>query len=372
MPSEEARAGATCKTKHWLEDIGLGRYADVFTENLIDLDVLPDLTEADLAGLGVPLGDRKRLLRAMASLVDATLVSNSATTHRTSDDPPRPAAAAERRQLTVMFCDMVGSTALSERFDPEDLRDMIADYRDICARVVEHYDGFVARYVGDGILVYFGYPKAHEDDAERAVRTGLEIVQAISSQSKASSGLLGNAPAVRIAIATGLVVVGDMISDGTEEHDSAVGETPNLAARLQALAPPNCVVIASSTQSLLKAKFEYVDLGSQALKGMSAPVQAWRVVRPNPVESRFAADAKLTPLVNRQEEIALLLMRWQQAKESDGQVVLLSAEPGLGKSRISRADCERAPRADVLSVLSLLYEHCVLPVCGAIQVDHGC
>jgi class 3 adenylate cyclase/predicted ATPase len=249
--------------------------------------------------------------------------------------------AAERRQVTIMFCDMVGSTELSEQFDPEDLREMIAAYRETCARAVKHYDGFVARYSGDGILVYFGYPTAHEDDAERAVLTGLEIVRTISTQPKNS--LLGDAPAVRIGIATGLVVVGDLIGESTEERYSAVGQTPNLASRLQALAPPNGVVIASSTWSLLRGRFEYDDLGAHVIKGISTPVQAWRVIRPRRVESRFAAtsDTRLTPLVNREEEIALLLGRWQQAKECDGQVVLLSGEPGIGKSRIVQEFHER-------------------------------
>jgi class 3 adenylate cyclase/predicted ATPase len=338
MPGEQPSAEIGSGLKHWLEGIGLGHYGDLFARHCIDLDVMPDLTESDLAELGLPLGDRKRLRRATVSLVGS--VNSSAGNSLTS---PRAAVGAERRQLTVMFCDMVGSTALSEQFDPEDLRDMIAAYRETCVRVLERYEGFVARYIGDGILVYFGYPNAHEDDAERAVRTGLEIVQAISTQSKKSLGLLTDAPAVRIGIATGLVVVGDLIGEGTEEHDSAVGETPNLAARLQGLAPPNGVVIASSTQSLLKAKFEYENLGSHALKGLSEPVEAWHVVRPSRVESRFAAaiDCKLTPLVNREEEIALLLMRWQEAKEGDGQVVLLSGEPGIGKSRIFQELRER-------------------------------
>jgi len=328
MQKENATGGDVSGAKYWLEGIGLGQYADLFARNRVDLDVLPDLTEADLAELGLPLGDRKRLLRAMAPIAKAVAADRLPGTHPTARDPRRAATAAERRQLTVMFCDMVGSTALSEQFDPEDLRDMISNYREMCARVVERYEGYVARYSGDGILVYFGYPTAHEDDAERAVRTGLEIVNT-SLQS------MGNAPAVRIGVATGIVVIGDLIGESTEEHDSAVGETPNLAARLQALAPPNCVVIASSTMSLLKTKFECEDLGSRVIKGLSTPVQAWRVVRPYRVESRFAAAAsKLTPLVDREEEIALLLMRWQQAKESDGQVVLLSGEPGIGKSRI--------------------------------------
>jgi predicted ATPase/class 3 adenylate cyclase len=340
MPGEEPSSETGSRLNHWLEGIGLGRYGDIFAQHRIDLDVMPDLTEQDLAELGLPLGDRKRLRRAMVSLVDAGSASGPAGSSLAS---PRAAAGAERRQLTVMFCDMVGSTALSEQFDPEDVRDMIAAYREKCVRVLEYYEGFVARYIGDGILVYFGYPNAHEDDAERAVRTGLEIVQAISTQSAESPGLLTDAPAVRIGIATGLVVVGDLISEGTQEHDSAVGETPNLAARLQGLAPPNGVVIASSTQSLLKAKFEYRNLGSHALRGLSEPVQAWHVIRPSRVESRFAAaiDSNLTPLVNRYEEIALLVTRWQEAKERGGQVVLLSGEPGIGKSRIVQELRER-------------------------------
>ena len=335
-PSVQIESGL----KDWLEDIGLGHYGELFAQHRIDLDVVSDLTESDLAELGVPLGDRRRLQRAMMSLVPARLANSSVNNGLRA---PSATVGAERRQLTVMFSDMVGSTSLSEQFDPEDVRDIIAAYREKCVRVLEYYEGFVARYVGDGILVYFGYPNAHEDDAERAVRAGLEIVQAISTESNNSHGVLTNAPAVRIGIATGLVVVGDLIGQGTEEHDSVVGETPNLAARLQGLAPPNGVVIASSTQSLLRAKFDYVDLGSHVLKGLSEPVQAWHVIGAPRLESRFAAaiGSRLTPLVNRVEEIALLLMRWQEANERDGQVVLLSGEPGIGKSRIVQELRER-------------------------------
>jgi class 3 adenylate cyclase/predicted ATPase len=332
MAWEEAKATAASAVEHWLEQIGLSRYAGIFLQSRIDLDVVTDLTDADLAELGLPLGDRKRLLRAIDSLLD-TSAARPPAVRATSVGLP---TAAERRHLTVMFCDMEGSTALSEQFDPEDLRDRITAYRETCARVIERYDGFVAKYVGDGILVYFGYPNAHEDEAERAVRTGLEIVQAVSKQSEDSLDPREDASGVRIGIATGVVVVGDVIGESTQERDSVMGETPNLAARLQALAPRNGVVIASSTKSLLRAKFDYEDLGSHTLKGISKPVQAWRVVRPGRIESRFAAtaDTKITPLVDRQEEIALLLMRWQQAKECDGQVVLLSGEAGIGKSRI--------------------------------------
>src|SRR5215831_18595477 len=218
MAGEKVRPVAIGEARAWLESIGLGRYADIFAQNRVDLDVLPDLNEADLAELGIPLGDRKRLLRAIASLVDLTDRNTPGATRVRSSGPPSAGiAVAERRQLTVMFCDMIGSTTLSEQLDPEDLRDIIAAYRETCARVVERYEGYVARYVGDGILVYFGYPKAHEDDAERAVRAGLEIAQTISTQSKECAGR--NAVAVRIGMATGLVVVGDVVGERTQEHD---------------------------------------------------------------------------------------------------------------------------------------------------------
>src|SRR5215475_2962473 len=332
MPGQEARPKAI---GDWLQDIGLSHYADVFAQNRVDLDVLADLTEADLIGLGIPLGDRKRLLHAIGSLVDAKAVRGQSGTRQTTIGLSN-ATTAERRQLTVMFCDMVGSTALARQFDPEEVREIIAAYRETCACVIERYDGYIARYVGDGILVYFGYPKAHEDDAERAVRAGLEIVQTIATQSKETP--TSNSAAVRIGIATGIVVVGDMVSDRTKEQDSVVGETPNLAARLQTLASPNSVIIAPSTRSLLRAGFEFEELGDVALKGVPESTKASRVVRLNASQNRFAGKAGLrfTPLVNREEEIALLLMRWRQAKEGDGQVVLLSGEPGIGKSRITQ------------------------------------
>ena len=296
--------------KRWLEGIGLGHYTDLFAQHRLDLDVVGDLTEADLAELGLPLGDRKRLRRAMAALFQADAEEAPAVPAR---PPVRTEVGAERRQLTTMFCDMVDSTALSAQFDPEDVRDMIASFRETCVRVVKHYEGFAARFVGDGILVYFGYPTAHEDDAERSVRAGLEIVRVLSTaRAIEPRGALSHAPAVRIGIATGLVVVGDLVGQGTEERDSAVGETVNLAARLQALAPPNGVVISASTQSLLKGKFDYRNLGTHALKGISDKTQAWHVVRATRVETRFAAamGTRLTPLVNREEEIALLMARW--------------------------------------------------------------
>jgi len=332
MLENEPGAQTESGLKQWLEDNGLGQYADLFLQHRIDLDVIPDLTKQDLAELGLALGDRKRLQRAIATL------PRIAAEH----PPERGATGAERRQITAMFCDMVGSTSLSEKFDPEDVRDMIASFRETCVRVVRHYEGFAARYVGDGILIYFGYPIAHEDDAERAVRAGLDIAQILSTAATGESDG-GHAPAVRIGIATGLAVVGDLIGQGTEERDSAVGETLNLAARLQGLAAPNGVVIAASTQSLLRGKFDYLDLGAQALKGITGNVQAWQVVRPSRAETRFAAAAgsRLTPLVNRDEEMTLLLGRWLQARGRKGQVVVLSGEPGIGKSRVVQELRER-------------------------------
>jgi class 3 adenylate cyclase/predicted ATPase len=337
MLENETGAQAESGLKQWLEDIGLGQYADLFQQQRIDLDVIPDLTEHDLAELGLALGDRKRLRRAIATLprlISADRPLGSGT--------ERAGTGAERRQITAMFCDMVGSTSLSEKFDPEDVRDMIASFRETCVRVVRHYEGFAARYVGDGILIYFGYPIAHEDDAERAVRAGLDITQILSTAATGESEGR-HAPAVRIGIATGLAVVGDLIGQGTEERDSAVGETLNLAARLQGLAAPNGVVIAASTQFLLRGKFDYLDLGAQALKGITGKVQAWQVVRPSRAETRFAAatGSRLTPLVNRTEEMTLLLGRWLQTRDHNGQVVVISGEPGIGKSRIVQELRER-------------------------------
>ncbi|HME21712.1 MAG TPA: AAA family ATPase [Acetobacteraceae bacterium] len=245
---------------------------------------------------------------------------------------------AERRQLTVMFCDLVGSTALSAQLDPEDLREVYATYHRTVADTVGGFDGFVAKYMGDGVLVYFGYPRAHEDDAERAVRAGLGLIDAVGRLDVKSVKLHS-----RVGIATGLVVVGDLIGEGSAQEQSVVGETPNLAARLQALAEPDTVVIAAGTRRLVGDLFEYRDLGAVELKGIAAPVPASQVLRPSAVESRFEAlrGSALTRLVGRDEEIDLLLRRWARAKAGDGQVVLISGEPGLGKSRIIAALAER-------------------------------
>jgi class 3 adenylate cyclase len=304
----------------------MSEYAERFAESRIDLPVLPDLTDQHLKDLGIALGDRLKMLRAIRELSGAVLESP-----QPAFTAPKAQDAAERRQLTVLFSDLVGSTALSARMDPEDLREVISAYQKCVAETVQRFGGFVAKYMGDGVLVYFGYPQAHEDDAERAVRAGLELVQAVG-------GLNSGAPLqTRVGIATGLVVVGDLIGKGSAQEQAVVGETPNLAARLQGIAEPNTVVIAESTRKLLGNLFELEDLGAKDLKGISGSVRAWAALRPASVESRFEAlhGAALTALVGREEELELLLRRWSKAQTGEGQVVLLSGEAGIGKSRLT-------------------------------------
>ncbi len=256
--------------------------------------------------------------------------------------PSHPSVEAERRQLTVMFCDLVGSTALSARLDPEDLRAVIGAYHRCVAKVIGRGGGFVAKYMGDGVLAYFGYPRADEHDAERALRAGLQLVEAVNGLDTVAAVRLQ----VRVGIATGLVVVGELIGQGASQEQAVVGETPNLAARLQALAEPGTVVIAPSTRRLTGGLFEYVDLGAVELKGLGAPVMAARVVRGSAAESRFEALRTAgTPLVGRDEELALLQRRWQQAKAGEGRVVVLIGEPGIGKSRLAQAMLQQGSRA---------------------------
>ena len=320
----------------WLRSLGLERYEAAFRENEINERVLPTLTAEDLKELGVAaLGHRRVLLDAIAALrTDMGGEPPSADAATTSSTPSaHPEDRAERRQVTVMFSDLVGSTALSARMDPEDLREVISAYQKCVAETVCRFGGFVAKYMGDGVLVYFGYPQAHEDDAERAVRAGLELVTAVGD-------LKTHAPLqTRVGIATGLVVVGDLIGSGASQEQAIVGETPNLAARLQGVAEPNSVVIAESTRKLLGNLFELQDLGAQDLKGIAGPVRAWTALRPASVEGRFEAfhASGLTELVGREEELELLLRRWSKAKTGEGQVVLLSGEPGIGKSRLTAA-----------------------------------
>ena len=296
----------------WLRGLGLERYAVTFRDNDVDAEVLLQLTADDLRGLGVTsIGHRRELLAGIAALcAEAPVVATAA--------PPTDIlvrADAERRQLTVMFCDLVGSTELSSRLDPEDYREVIAAYHRAVSKTVTALDGFVAKYMGDGVLAYFGYPGAHEDDAERAFRAGLDIVNAFAGLDIKSVELRA-----RVGIATGVVVVGDLIGEGSAQEQSVVGETPNLAARLQALAEPDTVVIAAATRRLVGDLFEYRDLGSVEVKGIAAPVPAWQALRPSAVASRFEAlrGAALTQLVGREEEIDLLLRRWARAQAGDG------------------------------------------------------
>ena len=311
----------------WLEKLGMSEYADRFAENRIDLSVLPDLTDQHLKDLGIALGDRLKMLRAIQELSSAVLaLPQPAFTPKAQD-------TAERRQVTVMFSDLVGSTALSARMDPEDLREVISAYQKCVAETVQRFGGFVAKYMGDGVLVYFGYPQAHEDDAERAVRAGLELVSAVTAL-KTHTALQ-----TRVGIATGLVIVGDLIGSGETQERGIVGETPNIAARLQGIAEPNTAVIAESTRKLLGNLFQLEDLGAKELKGIAAPVRTWAALRASPVAGRFEAlhATVLTALVGREEELELLLRRWSKAKTREGQVVLLSGEAGIGKSRLTAA-----------------------------------
>src|SRR5216683_279622 len=322
----------------WLEKLGLGQYARRFNENGIDLSVLPDLTDQDLEKLGVLLGHRRKLLRAIADLKDVEKSTPADAIATVAHAVPHPLDSAERRQVTVMFSDLVGSTELAARMDPEDLRDVISAYQQCVSGTVQRYDGFVAKYMGDGVLVYFGYPRAHEDDTDRAVRAGLELIAAVTAL-KSRASLQS-----RVGIATGLVVVGDLIGSGDAQERGIVGETPNLAARLQGIAQPNTVVIADGTRRLLGNLFELQDLGPTDLKGIAGPVRAWAALRASSVESRFEAlhTTGLIALVGREEESELLLRRWSRAKTGEGQVVLLSGEAGIGKSRLTAALLERA------------------------------
>src|SRR4051812_11372703 len=322
----------------WLKKLGLSEYAQRFAENRVDFSVLPELTDQDLKDLGIVLGDRRKLLRAIADLNGIEKIQSKPTEAATTPVAPQPQDSAERRQVSVMLADLVGSTALSARMDPEDLREIISAYQRCVTETVGRLGGFVARYMGDGVLVYFGYPQAHEDDAERAVRAGLGVIDAVRPLDVKSVK-----PRARVGIATGLVVVGDLIGEGSAQEQSVVGETPNLAARLQALAEPDAVVISAATRRLVGDLFEVRDLGAVEVKGIAAPVPAWQVLRPSAVASRFEAlrGAALTRLVGRDEEVDLPFRRWARAKAGDGQIVLVSGEAGLGKSRITAALAER-------------------------------
>jgi len=323
----------------WLRGLGLERYEAAFRENEIDETVLPSLTADDLKDLGIGIvGHRRKLLDAIAALrADANTKVPLSDTLPTIDRSLKD--AAERRHLTVMICDLVGSTALSARLDPEDLRGVIGAYHTCIAEVIGRYQGIIARYMGDGVLVYFGYPQAHEDDAAQGVRAGLALVDAVANLRTDFDAALK----VRIGIATGTVVVGDLIGEGAAQEEAVVGETPNLAARLQAAAEPGTVVISASTRRVTGGLFEYRDLGPVALKGWTEPTPAWQVVGASEVASRFEAQhtTRLTPLLGRDDEIEVLSRRWRDATQGEGRVVVLTGEPGIGKSHIALAFQER-------------------------------
>jgi len=313
----------------WLESIGLCDYAGALAENRIDAEVLPHLTEQDLTDLGLPIGPRRMALVAIRALIEA-----GAQPH-TAERNARP-QGAERRQITVLLCDLVDSTALAARLDAEDLRAIMQAYRRAAAAVIERYDGHVAQYLGDGVMSYFGWPVAHEDDAQRAGLAALGIIESVR-------GLTAGVPLhVRIGIASGPVIVGDTGED--DDASLATGETPNLAARLQGLAGQDQIVIAPSTRRLIGAAFELADLGPHALKGIAEPVHVSRVVDVSPAEGRFEAlhAGRLTPFVGRVPELVLLLERWERARHGEGQAALVSGEAGIGKSRLAQMLVERA------------------------------
>jgi len=325
----------------WLEQIGLGQYRDLFAKNDIDWELLPELDQETLKDIGVAsAGHRLRIIKAARAL------QQSAEERGHADDSvdPRSVSAselmeAERRQLTVMFCDLAGSTALSEQLDPEDLRELTRAYQDACKAAIERFGGYIAQYVGDGVLAYFGYPQAYEDNAERAVLAGLEVVDAVG----ALGPEVGKDLAVRVSIGTGPVVVGNLIGEGAYPETAVVGETPNRAAHLQPLTSPDTVVVDSATHALCSGQFVFADLGAQSVKGITQPVHLWRAVSPTLAESRFDAtrSAQLTTFHGREHEIGLVTDLWQTAMSGEGRLVLLSGEPGIGKSRFMQVFRDR-------------------------------
>jgi class 3 adenylate cyclase len=338
QPSKISRShgpgGPNLDIDGWLNGIGLAQYAEIFRANDIDFELLARLTNDDLKDIGVvSMGHRKKLLEAIAELAGVTLASQPALSE------PNPEDSAERRQVTVMFSDLVGSTALSTSMDPEDLREVLSAYQKKVAETASGFGGFVAKYMGDGVLVYFGYPQAHEDDAEQAVRAGLELIAAVSALK--TRAMLQT----RVGIATGLVVVGDLVGSGQAQERGIVGETPNLAARLQEIAAPNTVVIAEGTRKLLGNLFELQDFGPKNLKGIASPVRAWAALRASSVEGRFDAlrAHHLTALVGREEEIELLQRRWSRINSVQARLSCFPVRPGLA-SRGSQQRCLNGSR----------------------------
>ena len=321
--------------RHWLAGIGLEQYAGVFAENDIELDVLDELSEEDLKELGLSLGHRKRLLKALRApdmgAGDASATEHQAGTHA----PPEGAPTAEKRFLSLMFCDLADSTRIAAALDMEDTHALNRAYQDACAQAIHAHHGYVARYMGDGILAYFGYPRAGEDDAERAVNAGLSIIRAIRALKPRFSLPDGLELSVRIGIASGPVVV-EAIGGGDARENAVVGEAPNLAARLQGLATPDSVRVGQETHRLLEHAFDFRHCGEQPVKGYPEPMATWEVVAPRSLDerSRFRSGRYLTSLIGREEELSLLRSRWNRSAGGAGQVVLLSAEAGMGKSRL--------------------------------------
>jgi class 3 adenylate cyclase/tetratricopeptide (TPR) repeat protein len=369
--SEAMEPGTNGDLKSWLSGIGLGGHADRFADNGVDWDVLLELTEADLRELGLSLGDRKRLVRALAGL------------RKAQPEPParqgEPNLAAERRQITVMFVDLVGSTPMSEKLDPEDMRDVLRAFHTNCAAAIEAEDGHIARTMGDGVLVYFGYPRAHEDDAARAVRAALAIIDGLRAPNEELGAQYGVRLQARIGIHTGLVVVGDVGAGSGRDREAIVGEAPNVAARIQAEAQPDTVVISAATRRLIESLFAFEDAGHRALKGVSIPVRLWRVAGPAESFDRFDARVHrgLTPLVGRTAELEMLRQRWQQALDSEMRCVLLVGEAGIGKSRLIRAfrdGLSELPHQSITWYCSSSYGHsaffpAILWLCRALSID---
>jgi len=324
----------------WLESLGLAQYAESFVRQRVGLDLLPELTDGDLERLGVAaLGDRKRILKAITALPDEDVAAHGDLRRRD----------AERRQLTVMFCDLVGSTDMATALDPEDLRVVTEDYHDAVAAAVGAHAGYVAQLLGDGVLVYFGYPQANEDDAASAIRAALDVIAAVGRLTTVVQRRLQT----RIGIATGLVVVGEIGAGTPAAELSASGETPNLASRLQSQAAPDRIVISDQTRKLIGNVFELEPLGPLELKGFQTPILAWQVLGERHAESRFEArhSRQLSRFVGRDSEVSLLLERWSTAGDSEGQTVLLSGEPGIGKSRIMQTFRERVSTGAIESIL---------------------
>ncbi|MCP4385207.1 MAG: AAA family ATPase [Hyphomicrobiales bacterium] len=321
----------------WLEGLGLGKYVATFAENEITKTALPHITEDDLKDVGVSLGARRIILAAIAELQATNLAGESVASVEPSESVQR--AEPERRQLSIMFCDLVGSTELSQRLDPEELREVMRQYQDVVAGAVSRYEGHVAKFLGDGVLAYFGWPRAYEDQAERAIHAAMDAIAAVEGLEADDEDSLQ----ARVGIATGQVVIGDIVGDVFGEMGAVAGETPNLAARLQALADPGSVIIEATTRRLAGYAFELHDEGVHRLKGFADPTRAWRVVGTARIESRFdaARGSTLTGFVGRSQEIALLTDRWESAKGGEGQNVLISGEAGIGKSRILREFRER-------------------------------